>query len=309
MTTRFSETLHEGTAQTFEIVQMLADERSDFQSIKIFDTPRNGRVLVLDDIVQLTTRDEFTYSEMLTHVPVFELMARGHIAENILVVGGGDGAIAEEALKHRTVRSVVMAEIDPRVIELSKVFFETVSGPAFADPRLTIACEDAFEYLKRPEAKGRFDVIIADRPDPVGPAEILFADAFYQTVAEALTPHGVAVFQTGTPFYQSGELADTVPQLRRTFGQAGAYYTITPTYYGGPMALTWASNGTHLGTADLSTLTRLYEAVGVPTDYYDPQVHLAAFALPVWMQRIVQGDRHLPDDQTEAEPLASVAQG
>ncbi len=299
MTLRFGEVLHDGFAQLFDIKHVLADERSEFQTIRIYDTVRNGRMLVLDDIVQLTTRDEFTYSEMLAHVPILDLMAQGHIAQRVLIVGGGDGAIAEEVLKHRTMGHVVMAEIDRRVVELCKEHFGEVNKGAFADERLSVRYEDAFAYLKSSDAKGQFDVIIADRPDPVGPAEVLFADDFYTVVAEALTPQGVAVFQTGTPFYQPSELAGTMPQLHHAFEKAGVYYTITPTYTGGPMALTWASNGTVLGETEDATLARLYDAIGLRTDYYSPEIHKAAFALPPWMRRVVNGARLLPGERPQ----------
>ncbi len=297
MTIQFGETLHDGYKQMMDVTHVLVDERSAFQAIKIFDTPRNGRVLVLDDIIQLTTRDEFTYSEMLAHVPLMELMAQGRIAERVLIAGGGDGAIAEEVLKHKTVQEVVMVEIDPRVVEVCEEHFADINARAFQDKRLTIVYQDAFEYLKKAESAGAFDVIIADRPDPVGPAEVLFADAFYQAVSRALTQHGVAVFQTGTPFYQPSELADTMPQLNRAFGHAGVYCTVTPTYTGGAMALTWASNANTLGEADTRILEQLCEAIGLRTDHYSAEIHNASFVLPPWLRRIANGARLLPGEK------------
>lgn len=289
MSIRIQETLHNGYAQVFEATRVLVSEQSDFQSILIFDSPSNGRVLALDGIIQLTTRDEFTYSEMLTHVPVFELMTRGHIARRAMIVGGGDGAVAEELLKHKTVQEVVMVEIDPAVIAHSRRWFQDVSGPAFEDPRLTVVTQDAFDYLKSPDAHGAFDIIIADRPDPVGPAEVLFSDRFYQAVADALSEPGVAVFQNGAPFYQPDELASTMPQLQRHFACSGLYQTVTPTYIGGQMALTWGSKTTQLGTADAETLGRLVETIGVRTDYYSAHMHMAAFAVPPWIGRLLAG--------------------
>ncbi len=284
----FAEHLHKGYAQSFDITEMLVDEQSAFQNIKIFDTPLNGRVMALDDIVQITTRDEASYSEMLTHVPVFDLMAQSAPVSNVMIVGGGDGAVAEEVLKHKGIESIHMAEIDARVVELCKEHFAELNAAAFADARLQVHITDAFEFLKAPSSKGAFDIIIADRPDPVGPAEVLFADAFYETVAVALTPTGVAVFQNGAPFYQPEELSETLPQLARAFANFGVYYTVTPTYTGGPMALTWGSNGSTLGQADEAMLHRLFADARFETGYYTPALHNAAFKLPAWMERIVQ---------------------
>ncbi len=293
----FGEALHTGYEQTFEIARILADEMTPFQHVQIFETVTNGRVLVLDDIVQLSSRDEFTYSEMLAHVPLFELMAMGAPARRVLIIGGGDGAIAEEVLKHRTVEEVVLAEIDPRVIALCQEHLTHVHNGAFDDSRFVLRLGDGFETLQRRDSIGAFDLIIADRPDPVGPAGTLFADPFYEAVARALTPRGIATFQTGVPFYQPGELADAMPQLHRTFAHAGAYLTVTPSYVGGHMALTYASMDRPLGETSLRVLERLFETISVRTDYYSPEVHKAAFALPPFLRRITNGARLLPGEK------------
>ncbi|MCP5433650.1 MAG: polyamine aminopropyltransferase [Alphaproteobacteria bacterium] len=286
MSMTFAETLYKGYAQTIALDgPVLADERSRFQHIRIFDSPLNGRVLVLDGIVQLTDRDESSYSEMLSHVPMIEHGA----VKRAMIVGGGDGAIAEEVLKHKDVERVDLVDIDDRVIALSKIHFEHVSGAAFADPRLTVRAEDAFPYLKAAETAGRYDLIVADRPDPVGPAEVLFADEFYSVVSRALAPGGFALFQTGVPHYQAGELTQTVSQLSSAFKNVGVFLTVTPTYIGGHMGLTWASNDSRLGTLDHDAIAARFEAKDFPTDYYSPAVHRAAFALPPWIARLVPG--------------------
>lgn len=283
MAVTFAEVLHEGFAQTFDIKgEIRVDERSPFQHIQIFDTPLNGRVMALDGIVQITDRDEASYSEMLTHVPMMEI---GDV-QRVFIVGGGDGAVAEEALKHPGVE-VHMCEIDGRVVEVCKEHFAHVNNGAFDDPRFHLHIEDAFEFLKQPENKGRFDVIIADRPDPVGPAKVLFETSFYELVRDALTPRGVVVFQNGAPFYQPEELTDTVGQLSEVFTHSGCYLTVTPTYTGGYMALTWGSMGTEMGTADPGTVADRFKASGAMTDYYNPVIHQACFALPQWIARLM----------------------
>src|SRR6202044_204464 len=105
----FKERLHKGYAQVMELSgPPLADEKSRYQHIRIFDTVANGRVMTLDDIVQITSRDESAYADMLTHLPMLE---HGRV-ERVLIVGGGDLSIAEEALKHASVKEVVLADID-----------------------------------------------------------------------------------------------------------------------------------------------------------------------------------------------------
>src|ERR1700758_3413031 len=127
------ERLHKGYAQSMQVTKVLADERSRYQRIKIFDTVANGRVMTLDDVVQITTRDESASAEMLTHPPMFE---HGGV-ERVMIVGGGDLSIADEALKHRGVKEVVLVDIDGRVVELCRKLFGDVNAKAFKDKRMT----------------------------------------------------------------------------------------------------------------------------------------------------------------------------
>src|SRR5579862_7070885 len=246
MTNFFKERLHKGYAQTMELSGApLAEEKSQYQRIRIFDTVANGRVLVLDDIVQLTTRDESAYAEMLTHLPLLE---HGRAAR-VMIVGGGDLSIADEALKHERVKEVVLVDIDGRVVELCREHFAAINAKAFADRRLTIEIADAFEYLGRADTRGRFDLIVADRPDPVGPGKALFGETFYDRVKGALKPGGFATFQTGVPFYQPWEITEALKELRGFFPQSGLYLSVVPTYIGGFMALSGACKGARkLGT-------------------------------------------------------------
>jgi spermidine synthase len=285
MAETFLEKLHPGFAQTITLDgKLIVHQRSDFQDIKIFDSQRNGRVLVLDDIVQLTTKDECAYSEMLTHLPMLE---HGNVRQ-VMIAGGGDMAIAEEALKHRGVEACFNVEIDPQVVELSRKHLSEVNAAAFADPRLKVQIQDAFVFLADKANKHRFDLIIADRPDPVGPAEVLFGDTFYERVRDAMAPGGFAVFQNGVPFFQPEELTDTLKQMQRTFRYCGVYLSVVTTYIGGYMALTWASNEAVLGNPKKwQGLEAAFSAARLRTDYYTPAVHRAAFALPRWIERLV----------------------
>jgi len=279
------ERLHKGYAQSMDVTKILAEEKSRYQRIRIFDTVANGRVMTLDDIVQVTSRDESAYADMLTHLPMLE---HGRV-ERVMIVGGGDLSIADEALKHKTVKEVVLVDIDGRVIELCRKFFGGINAKAFRDRRLKIEVADAFEYLGRKESKNRFDLIIADRPDPVGPGKALFGDTFYDRVKGALKRGGYATFQTGVPFYQPWEITEALVELSRFFPRSGLYLTVVPTYVGGFMALSWAGKGgPALGRpAGIAKAAAAYKRLKLKTDYYNPAVHAAAFALPEWIKRLV----------------------
>ena len=279
------ERLHKGYAQSMEITKVLADEQSRFQHIRIFDTVANGRVMTLDDIVQITSRDESAYADMLTHLPMLE---HGKV-ERVMIVGGGDLSIADEALKHKNVKEVVLVDIDDRVIALCKQHFGEVNAKAFKDKRMVIEAADAFEYLGRKSSKNRFDLIIADRPDPVGPGKALFGETFYDRVKGALKKGGYATFQTGVPFYQPWEITEALEELSRFFPRSGLYLSVVPTYIGGFMALSWATKGGKpLGTpAGIAKAAKAYKKAKLKTDYYNPAIHAAAFALPNWIAKLV----------------------
>ena len=284
----FRERLHKGYAQSMEVTGTLADEKSRYQKIKIFDTVANGRVMVLDDIVQITTRDESAYAEMLTHLPLLE---HGR-ASRVMIVGGGDLSIADEALKHRNIVEVVLVDIDGRVVELCRKHFGAINRRAFKDKRLKIEIADAFEYLGRPEAKARFDLVVADRPDPVGPGKALFGDTFYERVRRALRPGGFATFQTGVPFYQPWEITEALKELAQFFPQTGLYLTVVPSYVGGFMALSWAGTKGRLGApAGVRRAAARFRKAKLKTDYYNPDIHAAAFAFPEWVNRLVPRKR------------------
>jgi spermidine synthase len=283
--TQVKERLHKGYAQTMDVTRVLADEKSRYQHIRIFDTVANGRVMTLDDIVQITSRDESAYADMLTHLPMLE---HGRV-ERVLIVGGGDLSIAEEALKHTSVKEVVLADIDGRVIELCKTHFGSINAKAFRDKRLTLEVADAFEYLGRKQSGNRFDLIIADRPDPVGPGKALFGETFYDRIGGALKRGGYATFQTGVPFYQPWETTEALQDLARFFPRSGLYLSVVPTYIGGFMALSWATKGgKRLGTpAGIRKAKAAYKRLKLKTDYYNPEIHAAAFALPNWIKALL----------------------
>jgi spermidine synthase len=280
-----TERLHKGYAQSMEVTKLLADEKSQYQHIRIFDTVANGRVMTLDDIVQITSRDESAYADMLTHLPMLEHGA----VERVMIVGGGDLSIADEALKHKNVKEVVLVDIDGRVIELCKKLFGEINAKAFKDKRMTVEVADAFEYLGRKSSKNRFDLIIADRPDPVGPGKALFGETFYDRVKGALRKGGYATFQTGVPFYQPWEITEALQELSGFFSKSGLYLTVVPTYIGGFMALSWATKGGEvLGSPKgIKRAAKAYKKARLKTDYYNPEVHAAAFALPNWIRKLI----------------------
>lgn len=277
------ETLHGDHAQALREARVLYDSQTDHQRLRVFENPTFGRILTLDGVVQVTERDNFIYHEMLTHVPI---LAHG-AARRVLIVGGGDGGMAREALKHPGVEHVTMVEIDAGVVEFSKQYLPAISAGAFDDPRLELVIADGAEFMRR-EGEG-YDVIIVDSTDPIGPGEVLFTDTFYGHARRRLAPGGILVTQNGVPFLQGEELTNTMRAFRALFTDATCYLATVPTYAGGPMAFGWGTDGAARDVA-LDTLERRYAASGIETEYYSPEVHKAAFALPGYVSRLLPKD-------------------
>ena len=266
---------------TYKIERVLHEERSEFQHILLFENAAMGRVLTLDGVVQTTEKDEFCYHEMIVHVPI---LAHGK-ARRVLVLGGGDGGAVEEVFKHQTVVQVTLVDIDRTVIELSKRYLRAISGRAFEDPRLDLVIADGCRFVA--ESDARYDVIIVDSPDPIGPGAALFSSEFYAGCKRCLAPGGVLVTQNGVPFTQMAELRDSMTALAALFADARCYVTHVPSYIGGPMALGWASDNTELWRTPLETLTSRFEKSAIDSRYYSPAVHQASFALPRYIKELI----------------------
>lgn len=274
------EPLHQHYGQSLLVSEMLYDSNTDHQRIKVFQNGTFGRVLTLDDVVQTTEGDNYIYHEMLTHVPI---LAHG-AAKRVLIIGGGDGGMAREVLKHASVEHVTMVEIDAGVVEFSKEYLPMLSDGAFDDPRLNLVIADGAIYMK--ETADKFDVIIVDSTDPIGPGEVLFTDTFYGHAKRALTPGGILVTQNGVPFHQGDELTNTMRAFKALFADATCYMATVPTYAGGPMAFGWGTDS-DARQVSLVTLTERFAAAGLAPGYYTPEVHKAAFALPGYVLKLM----------------------
>lgn len=274
------ERLHAHHGQCLEIDETLYDSETEHQRLRVFQNPRFGRVLTLDGVVQTTEGDEFIYHEMLAHVPI---LAHG-AARRVLIVGGGDGGMAREALRHGSVEHVTMVEIDAGVVEFSKRYLPSLSAGAFDDPRLDLVIADGADFVA--ETDRRFDVAIVDSTDPIGPGEVLFTDTFYGRAKRCLNEGGILVTQNGVPFMQGDELAGTMRAFRALFADAACYLATVPTYVGGPMAFGWGTDGAARATP-VETLRARYDASGIDARYYTPEVHAAAFALPAYVRALL----------------------
>ncbi|MBN9047981.1 MAG: polyamine aminopropyltransferase [Rhizobiales bacterium] len=265
----------EGFRMAYRADRVLYEEKTTHQDLVLFQNKFFGKMLMLDGATQVTARDEFVYHEMMTHVPLF---AHGR-AREVLIVGGGDCGIAEEVLKHKSVRRLTQVEIDASVVDFSRRHFPEFTRPVFRDKRFELIIDDGMAFVAKTQR--RFDVIIVDSTDPHGPGKVLFSRKFYAACKRCLGPGGIMVTQNGVPFVQAGELRASVRHFRSLFADAGCYVAAIPTYIGGHMAMGWASTNPAARRHGAATIARRYRAAGAfATRYWTPEVHAAAFALP-----------------------------
>jgi spermidine synthase len=264
-----------GFRMTYEVERVLYEMQTEHQHLVLFEHKFFGKMLMLDGATQVTTRDEFIYHEMMSHVPI---LAHGD-AKEVLIVGGGDCGIAEEVLKHESVKRLTQVEIDASVVEFSKEHFPEFTRPVLGDKRFDLVIDDGMNYVAKTDR--RFDVVIVDSTDPQGPGKVLFSRKFYTACRRCMRKGGVMVTQNGVPILQAGELKSGIGKFRKLFADGTCYVAAIPTYVGGHMAMGWATDNTKLRQISVATIGARYKKAGrFPTKYWTPEVHVAAFALP-----------------------------
>ena len=279
----YEQTHGTGVTQAIDLRRIHA-ETSAFQEIEVYDHADFGRVLVLDGTVQLSQADEFIYHEMAVHVA---LLGRRRERARVLIVGGGDGGILREVLRHRFVERVVMVEIDQRVVEVSNRLVG-VQGD-YADPRVTLLYDDGVKYMDQAARGGqRFELIVIDATDSTAPSKFLWNESFYGDLAACLAEDGVAVDSDIIVQGRDGARLSRDPcelsifeimRSGRFFGRVEAYHARIPLYPGGFMFFLCSKDGWSYREpcADLRG------------KYYNSRIHRGAFALPTWARIAARG--------------------
>ncbi|PXF62689.1 polyamine aminopropyltransferase [Kangiella spongicola] len=277
MSKRFIETLYKTYGQSFVIDEILFESKTDHQHLIIFNNEQFGRVMALDGVIQTTEKDEFIYHEMLAHVPLF---AHGN-AKRVLIIGGGDGGILREVLRHPEVEHVTMVEIDQAVVDMCKKHFPAHSDGAFDDSRVNLVINDGVEFIVNNSDK--FDVIISDSTDPEGPGEVLFSSRFYEGCKNSLTDGGILATQNGVSFMQIDEVVTTYKRFEGLFADRWFYSAPVPTYIGGIMTLAWGTDDESLRQQSAQEIRERFTKSNIKTRYYTPELHVASFALPQYV--------------------------
>ncbi len=280
---RYIETLYDAYGQEFAVDKVYFENKTDHQHLVIFENAKFGRVMALDGIIQTTEADEFIYHEMLTHVP---LMAHGNV-KRVLIIGGGDGGMLREVCKHASVEHITQVEIDDQVVDMCKEYLPNHSAGAYDDPRVNIVIDDGANFVR--ECADKFDVIISDSTDPIGPGESLFKSDFYESCKSCLAAGGILVTQNGVAFMQLDEVTTTAQRLGSHFADQSFYCAAVPTYVGGVMTFAWATDASDYRQLSVEQLAQRFAAASIKTRYYNPAIHVASFALPQYILDALEG--------------------
>lgn len=275
----FTEDYTEHVRFSIRVDKHIVSEQSDFQKIDVFETPEFGKVLVIDDYVMLTEKDEFIYHEMITHVP----MAVNHNIKNILVIGAGDGGTVRELTRYSSVENIEMVEIDKRVVDIStEHLLFTASG--LNDERVKLYFEDGLKFVR--EKENKYDLIIVDSTDPVGPGEELFTREFYENCFKALKEDGILVNQHESPYYMRDQkvMQVTHKKIKEVFPIARVYQVHIPTYSSGHWLFGFASKK-YDPVKDLNE--EKWNSIGLSTKYYNTELHRGCFALPNYVKNLL----------------------
>lgn len=284
----YVERLYDAYAQRFRIDEIYCHERSAEHEITIFHHALYGRVLTLDGVLQCTESDEFIYHEMLVHPAVFEHGA----VRDVLLIGGGDGAALRQLCRHTNIQRITHIDIDAQVARLCQAHMPMLANGAFEDPRVT--CHEA-EGLSFVEADNqRYDLIVVDGADPVGPAQPLYQTRFYRACLERLHPEGVLVSQLGVDGLQLAQVKDAWCSVSEVFPSAWTYGVNVPSYVGGNVRFSLGKKALHASPLDDAQLASRYVKSGLNCGYYSPAVYRAAMTLPAYLSSLLECQRESP---------------
>ncbi|MCP2604529.1 polyamine aminopropyltransferase [Candidatus Aminicenantes bacterium AH-873-B07] len=259
----------------FKVKKVHFNEKSPFQKIEVIENDFFGKILIIDNLVQTTEKDEFFYHEMLIH-PAFTTHPS---PQKILIIGGGDGGALREVLRYQ-VKEVVLIEIDEKVIEASRKFFPNLSH-SFKDKRVKVIIANAAEYIKK--LREKFDIVIVDSSDPVGPSKALFQKEFFSSLKKIVKKDGIIIAQTGSPLYHKKIIKELNKFLKKIYKIVKFYISPVPTYPSGIWSFVYLSeniNPLDIKRKEPSNLK-----------YYNKDIHLTSFTLPNFIKEILYSYR------------------
>jgi spermidine synthase len=270
---------------TVQVKEVLRDVKTEHQRIQIVDTERLGRMLVVDGNIQCAEADEASYHEFITHTALCRSGAPSpKDGRRVLVIGGGDGGAAREAMRHNDVVAVDIVDIDDDVIRACRDHMPGLwrhpdgRRSLDEDERLSVHIADALDWLKTVARDGGpegYDLIVVDGAEPVGPGQRLYTDEFYGLVKRALREGGAICVQAGSFWYQPDVLRTVYHGLKRVFPVVKPMECFTATFPGGVWNLAIATLGD-----DPEKLNRARAEGLDDLQWYSAAGHRSCFGIP-----------------------------
>lgn len=259
-------------AIAFQIKDSLYSSKSKYQKIQVLDSIAMGKIMLLDNKVMVTEKDEFYYHETISHTS----LSIHPNPKKIMVIGGGDGGTVREVFKYKSVEEVELVEIDEEVVNVSKKFFPTIASE-LNNPKLRIVVQDAIEYVKNAKNGGNtYDVILCDSTDPQGFAAGLISKEFYKNASKSLKEEGIYICQSGSPIIQEKEFKVSLENMRFVFKYVDVVISIVPSYPGCLWSFLLASNK----QIDKKVKTKPQGK----TQYWNIGLHEKLFEKPNWIK-------------------------
>jgi spermidine synthase len=264
---------------TMKVTREVIHHKSDHQDIVILDTEEFGRILVLDNYLMLTEKDEYIYHEMITHVA----LATHPGIKNVLVIGAGDGGTIRELTRYPYIRNIDLVDIDEDVVRLCKEYLPQTASK-LDDPRVKLHIDDGVKFVRRKQDE--YQLIIVDSTDPFGPGEGLFTREFYGNCYNALTADGILINQHESTFYDEyvAAMQRAHARIRELFPIAMVYQAHIPTYPSGHWLFGFASKRYH-PIRNLDPVR--WNELGLRTKYYNTELHVGCFALPNYVKELL----------------------
>ena len=267
---------------SIKVKQHLYTGKSEFQDVDVFESEEFGKFLTLDGLMMVTEKDEFIYHDMITHVA----MATNPSIKKVLVIGGGDGGTVRELTRYSHIEKIDMVEIDKLVVDVSREYLP-ITASKLDDPRVSLYFEDGIRFVA--DTKEIYDLILVDSTDPIGPGEGLFTTEFYQNCFNILSDNGILVNQSESPYYDqfSHEMKRAHKKIKNIFPISKVYQFHMPTYPSGHWLFGFASKKLDpIKDVDFDK----WNALGIKTKYYNPKLHVGCFALPSYVQEILDNE-------------------
>lgn len=271
----FTEYHTKNTGITFKVKETLYRKKTKYQDLVILDTYEYGKVMILDGFIMLTERDEFVYHEMITHVPI----NINPSIENVLIIGGGDCGTLREVSKYKHIKKIKMVEIDGEVVKSSKKFFSQLTKGISKNSKIIIG--DGIDFVKK--TKEKFDLIIIDSTDPIGPGEGLFTEEFYKNCHRILSRDGFLTIQAESPYFYKESVKIIYDRMKKVFKDVKPYLAFIPTYPSGMWNFMICSKKDFNIEVKNKKLIKPFEK---SLKYYNHQIHNSSFALPNFVKRI-----------------------